>query len=339
MMSPLVLDSTQQTLADFMQWLMIQNYQFTTVTPETHARVLHQNSAPKLARHLRDAFGWNRPFTSELLPAAWHQQLQQAGWISPCAGQADDMDQPCWQSEIRLSSLDGLLLAHSRYPTNQGASVFFGPDTYRFVRAISQSHTLLAALASKPAPRILELCGGAGPAALWLARRYPQSTVIASDINDAALRLIAVNTVANRLQVQPVNSNLYQAFTDPAQDASGGFDLIVANPPYLVDDEQRLYRHGGDDLGTGLAQAIVAQGLNQLRAGGYLLLYTGIPIIDGHDGFAERLRAMLPVDGRFTLDYSEIDPDVFGEELLRPAYAGVDRLAAICAVIHQSQAI
>jgi len=30
-------------------------------------------------------------------------------------------------------------------------------------------------------------------------------------------------------------------------------DLIVANPPYLLDDQQRTYRHGGPLLGADLS--------------------------------------------------------------------------------------
>ena len=49
-------------------------------------------------------------------------------------------------------------------------------------------------------------------------------------------------------------------------------DLIVANPPYLVDPAGRVYRNGGGSLGTGLGERIVAEGLPRLRAGGQLLL-------------------------------------------------------------------
>ena len=34
-------------------------------------------------------------------------------------------------------------------------------------------------------------------------------------------------------------------------------------------------------------------------------------------------------DGRLDWCYEELDPDVFGEELLQPAYAEVDRIAAV----------
>jgi hypothetical protein len=36
---------------------------------------------------------------------------------------------------------------------------------------------------------------------------------------------------------------------------------------------------------------------------------------------------------RASLTYEELDPDVFGEELSGPAYAGVERIAAVTAVL------
>ena len=37
-----------------------------------------------------------------------------------------------------------------------------------------------------------------------------------------------------------------------------------------------------------------------------------------------------------SLDYRELDPDVFGEELDRPAYRDVDRIAVVAAIAVKS---
>ena len=66
----------------------------------------------------------------------------------------------------------------------------------------------------------------------------------------------------------------------------------------------------------------------RLTLGGRLLLYTGSAIVDGRDDLRDALAAAIP-DAGCTLDYRELDPDVFGEELERPEYAEVDRIAAI----------
>jgi release factor glutamine methyltransferase len=39
----------------------------------------------------------------------------------------------------RFSTLNNLLLAHSPYPTTDADAVFFGPDTYRFCKLISDT--------------------------------------------------------------------------------------------------------------------------------------------------------------------------------------------------------
>ena len=109
---------------------------------------------------------------------------------------------------------------------------------------------------------------------------------------------------------------------------SSDYDVIIANPPYLDDTQQRAYRHGGARLGRELSLRMAATALAHLAPGGQLLLYTGVAIVGGHDPFLAELKALFNgFEGRWT--YSEIDPDVFGEELARPVYADIDRIAAV----------
>ena len=72
----------------------------------------------------------------------------------------------------------------------------------------------------------------------------------------------------------------------------------------------------------------------RLAAGGRMLLYTGSAIVVGRDELRERLQEVLPGLG-CTLRYREIDPDVFGEDLDKPAYADVERIAVVGAVIEK----
>ncbi len=62
--------------------------------------------------------------------------------------------------------------------------------------------------------------------------------------------------------------------------------------------------------------------------GGRLLLYTGSAIVAGEDSFLRAIRQELSRPG-VRYSYRELDPDVFAEELLRPAYADVERIAAV----------
>ena len=121
-----------------------------------------------------------------------------------------------------------------------------------------------------------------------------------------------------------------------SKELEGSVDLIVANPPYLVDAARRAYRHGGDELGTALATRIVAEGLPRLAAGGVMIVYTGAPVIADGDVFLHSIADLVERPG-LHCEYTEIDPDVFGEELGRPVYAAVERIAAVGLVVRKIQ--
>lgn len=282
-------------------------YAFTTPTPATHARV---NARPGSAgaHDLAGVFGWSRPFREELLPHGILALMREAGvLVSGDAG---------LRSAVRLSTLDSLLFVHSAYPTAAADSVFFGPDTYRFARAIL-AHLEQGA----PVRRAVDIGCGAGPGAILLARARPDAEVLAVDINPAALRMTRVNAALAGVRVAAADSNLLST-------VPGSFDLIVSNPPYLVDPGARAYRHGGGPLGAGLSLAILDAALERLAPGGTLLLYTGAAIVNGTDPFKTAALAHIGGSGA-SWTYEELDPDVFGEELDGGAYAAADRIAAV----------
>jgi SAM-dependent methyltransferase len=285
-------------------------YRFTTVTPQTHE--FHFRRRPVgLAQDRRDVFGWCRPFRKDLLAATELALMGRAG-VLRCRQDGR------WQSTVRWSSLKDFLLVHSAYPTDAADSVFFGPDTYRFAQAID------AHLQQHPGPvrRAVDIGCGSGAGAMVLAAARPDAEVLAVDINPLALRFARVNTeLAGMNHIQLQRSDVLQA-TD------GFFDLIFANPPYMFDPQARAYRHGGDAMGAALSLRIVDDALPRLAPGGRLLLYTGAAMIASQDPFLDALKPRLEAHpGTWT--YREVDPDVFGEELLRPGYEAVERIAAV----------
>jgi methylase of polypeptide subunit release factors len=282
-------------------------YRFTTVTPESHQRV-NGRSGNEEARDLRGIFGWSRRFDPAILPARLFDLLQTAG--------AAIAEHERWRSHYRLSTLGKGLFLHSAFPTEDEAAVFFGPDTYRFVAALEQA---LRDGDSAGWRRAVDIGCGSGAAGITLAMAKPEATVILTDINPAALRLSAINAaLACTANVEVRAANLLDGI-------EGDFDLIVANPPYLMDAAKRLYRHGGGARGEGLSLAILDTAVARLAPGGTLMLYTGAAIVDGVDPFrrsvAERLQGSA-----HAWRYREIDPDVFGEEL---AHSDADRIAAV----------
>ena len=65
-----------------------------------------------------------------------------------------------------------------------------------------------------------------------------------------------------------------------------------------------------------------------MTKGGRLLLYTGAAPVDGHDTFLRSARRVVARPGaRYSNE--ELDPDIFAEELERPRYADVERMAAV----------
>ena len=289
--------------------LRADGYRFTSVTPATHARVNARPEAEQ-ARTARDVFGWNRPFRSSLVSADELDQMRRAQ-VLKAHGEL-------LLSTVRWSTIDDLLLVHSAYPTQEADAVFFGPDSYRFAQVI---HDHLQRT-PKRIEHAVDIGCGTGVGALLIARAAPHAQVSAVDINPLALRYTAINAALAGL------SNVSVEPSDILDGITGLFDLIVANPPYMLDASERTYRHGGGSLGAQLSLRIVEQACERLGSGGSLLLYTGVAIIDGRDALLDAVRLRL-AGPAWSWVYREIDPDVFGEQLSEPAYEQVERIAAV----------
>lgn len=293
--------------------LRADGYRFTCVTPATQARVNARADAQQ-ARTLRDVFGWSRPFAASLLSPDELKQLSLAGVLEAQGAQ--------WRSNVRWSSLDDLLLVHSAWPTNSRDAVFFGPDSYRFAQLI---HDHLSSTPER-VQHAVDIGCGSGVGALLIARAAQHAQVCAVDINPMALRHTAINAALAGV------ANVSVERSDLLDDIAGTFDLIVANPPYMLDAGQRAYRHGGGALGAELSLRIVEQARERLSPGGTLLLYTGVAIVEGRDALLEAMRLRLAGPG-VSWFYRELDPDVFGEQLLEPGYERVERIAAVALTV------
>jgi len=289
-------------------------YRFTTVTPLTHQRVLARRGREPGAT-LRDIFGWNLPFEARAVAPELLAAMEHAGVVARTG--------TLLRSTVRIASLGDDLFLHSAYPTVEENAVFFGPDTSRFARFLGHA---LAHRIVQPRPlRVLDVGCGSGAGGIAVARALAAlgipAKVVMYDINPLALQYTAVNA-----EVAGVTVTLAQG--DALAAVDGMFDLIVSNPPYLDDAAQRAYRHGGTRLGRALSARIATDALGRLAPGGQLLLYTGVAMVDGEDPFLAEMRPLLAASGT-EWSYTEIDPDVFGEELERPVYAHIDRIAAV----------
>ncbi|WP_338744003.1 class I SAM-dependent methyltransferase [Pseudomonas putida] len=313
----MMLDATQveadRALLQLGQRLRADGYRFTCVTPATHSRVNARDGSGQ-ASSLRDVFGWSRPFAPGLVSNDQLELLERAQVLVPRG--------ELLGSAVRWSSLDDLLLVHSAFPTDASDAVFFGPDSYRFAQVIHQhlQHN------PRPVEHAVDIGCGTGVGALLIARAAQHAQVSAVDINPLALRYATINAALAGV------SNVSVASCDVLDGISGTFDLIVANPPYMLDRSARTYRHGGGALGAELSLRIVEQACERLTRHGTLLLYTGVAIVDGRDALLEAIRLRL-AGPQWAWAYREIDPDVFGEQLAEPGYEQVERIAAVALTV------
>lgn len=301
------LDQGQRALVSLLRLLDERGYDFTPVTPSTHRRVLRRD--PGVGRDLRDLLGWSRPVKREEVPAdiAGHLTIAEA---FPC--DADGLR----RSTVRVSRVGGRLFAHSAFPTDAEDAVFLGPDTCRFARFIARS------LEDAATPeRIVDIGAGAGVGGILAGLKHPEARVELTDVNPKALWLAQVNAAHAGVQAETV-------VTGGLDDVAPGFDLALANPPFMA-NSRKTYSAGGGLHGAQLSLDWTQAALAKLAPGGRLVMYTASAITaGGEDRLAAEL-ARLADAHQAALTYEELDPDIFGEVLGEEAYQGVERIAAV----------
>lgn len=84
--------------------------------------------------------------------------------------------------------------------------------------------------------RILDIGTGSGCIALAMKQAIPDADVTACDISRSALRIAKANATQNGLEIQCVAADLLA--TDFVSSVGSGYDLVIANPPYIPDHER-----------------------------------------------------------------------------------------------------
>lgn len=301
--------ASHAALVELLSALANAGYSFTSVTPATHERVVARKDE---AADLRDVLGWSLPFRPGLLPPRIDELLRRAGAIE---AEGDRL-----KSRLRVSSIADKLFLHSAFPTSAADSVFFGPDTYRYADLLRAELRALTGVR-----RIVDIGAGSGAGGIVAAGLLPDARLTLTDVNAAALRLAAANAAHAGVEAELVEG----PGLDPVE---GAADLVIANPPYIMDEKDRAYRDGGGMHGAQLSFDWARASAARLEPGGTMILYTGVAIIDGRDELRAALERDLPALG-CSLRYRELDPDIFGEELEKAPYRQVERIAAVAAVI------
>ena len=293
-------------LLDLLSALRQRRYQFVTPLNAT-ARLVRRRPDKEVARSLRDVLGWNLPFERGAIDPAVEALLEASGCL---------IDGPKGQrATIRVSSFEEGLFLHSAYGSNDNEAVFLGPDTYRFAEFLRRE-----LIGAEGIRRILDVGTGAGVGGVVAGLITGADHVALSDTNPLALRYAAVNAAHAGVAVSSI-------LASGLDGADNDLDCVVANPPFIAAGG-RLYSHGGDRHGLEMSFDWASAAIPKLRQGGVLLMYTGSAIIEGEDPFRRSLEDLAQGAG-CALAYRELDPDIFGSQLKREAYAGVERIAAV----------
>ncbi len=168
-------------------------------------------------------------------------------------------------------------------------------------------------------PYILDLGTGSGAIAVSLTKYQPLCRILASDISAEALEIARRNAVLNGVddRVNFVSADLLDGIG-----RGEIFDLVIANPPYIpneefetlplqVKNEPRVALDGGRG-GLEFYERIIPESVERLKSGGFLVLEMG-------DGQSKAVLAMLEETKAYcetdvVKDYNGIDRVIFARK-------------------------
>lgn len=156
--------------------------------------------------------------------------------------------------------------------------------------------------------RILDLCTGSGCLAIACHYAFPNALIDATDISKSALEVATINRKRHQLEdtLNLIESDGWEKVTD-------AYDLIVANPPYVNQEEMQTlppeYYHEpvlalkAEKNGLAVIEKILTKAHIHLKEGGILVVEVG--------NSEEALMALFP-DLAFTwLDFERGGQGVF----------------------------
>jgi len=134
--------------------------------------------------------------------------------------------------------------------------------------------------------RVLDMCTGSGCIAVSLKCLCQSAAVTACDISGKALAVAAENAKLNGADIEFIQGDLFENLDHRK------FDIIVSNPPYVMngeyealspevkDHEPRLALTAGDD-GMDIYRRLIPEAAEHLDAEGYLMMEIGCSQAEG----------------------------------------------------------
>ena len=159
------------------------------------------------------------------------------------------------RGRVRLTPSDGFVLAHDRLATGDlSRNHVLGPNP--------SARTLAALTVRRPVEAALDVGTGCGVQALLAARHGTR--VVAVDINPRALWFSELNARLNGV------ANVEWRAGDLFEPVEGEeFDLVVANPPFVISPSLEYEFRDSAEQGDALSQGVVAEAAASLREGGF----------------------------------------------------------------------
>jgi SAM-dependent methyltransferase len=200
--------------------------------------------------------------------------------------------------------------------------------------------------------RALDIGTGSGMQALLCARHARQ--VVATDVNPDALRLTALGAALNGFDNVETREGSYLEPVDGER-----FDLIVANPPYVIGLERRIEFRDSGAAGDELSRELLGAVPDNLEEGGIAVLQgqwvhgadsswwsTAAGVLAGRalDGYLIRSAVDNPVAHAATWfedDHAD-DPEAYAVTIDRwlevAAASGIEQISTAVAVIRRREA-
>jgi SAM-dependent methyltransferase len=236
--------------------------------------------------------------TGELLPPPLPAALRDFDLVAPLG--------PDYRATLMLHPWGSL------YVTSDSVRVAGNrlPADFVFPALTPQTARFLASLPDEPCEQLLDLCSGAGIAALIAAAGYARHAW-ACDVVGRATQFAEFNRRLNNLSnLTALEGDLYQ----PMQGLT--FDRIVAHPPYVPSLQPLPACLDGGPDGEQITRRILEGLSDHLRPGGRL--YCSAMLSDRRGApLEQRLRAMLGQSA------DEFDLIVFRREALTPLEYGL----------------
>jgi len=158
--------------------------------------------------------------------------------------------------------------------------------------------------------RVLDIGTGSGCIAIALKQRHPQWQVAACDVSEEALAVARENAERNGVEVDFFRCDILGEVPE------GQYDLIVSNPPYVLESEKTtmetrvLDYEPASALFVPDAQPLLFYARITALAAGGLLAHGGQLLFEINERFGEETAALLRENG---LKDVEVLQDMFGK--------------------------